>query len=273
MKQARYLKALLVAGGLQATGLVACASTPRAAPATAPGIALSASAPADQQPAGEATSAINSPVRVSRQEQQFELPALAANSLDLPGLTMELETVSQVGQGSARRTITRTSTVSHVRPHGGQGEWWFARNPVDGRRVSAIQIDHQHETLIEHSESELRNAGIVRGWADVAYLGVDIATLQSMAATGRQETLSGFQFEEYASSSGKDGSVSSIWWSEAAGAPLRVVDPRRQEQVWLRALRTSVDTSLLEDPRRRFPGYSVIDIADAREKQHEHGSR
>lgn len=197
------------------------------------------------------------------------MPELAPSSSQLPSLTLELDT--KRGPASARRTITRTATLTHVEQHGAESEWLFTRNPIDGRRVSALRIDHHHRTIIEYSESELRNADIVRGWADVVYLGVDLQALARMSPTGRRETLSGFQFEEYTPASGSD-EASSVWWSHAAGAPLRILDAHAQQEVSLRALRTSVDSSLLEQPSRRFPDYSVMDVADFREKHHEHAA-
>lgn len=269
MMRRRHLGALLAASAL-AAGLAACVPTPRAAQPQAPaaGGALDGQQPVSSGSGSTGSGPIESPVRPARPQQQLSLPELADSSSELPSLTFELETVSQSSALGARRTVTRTPTLAHVQPHGSQSEWLFARNPVDGRRVSAMQIDHHHRAIIEFSDSELRNANIVRGWADVAYLGVDLAVLRRMSPTGRREALSGFQFEELTPSAG-DGS--SLWWSSAAGAPLRIRDAGARQEVSLRALRTSVDASLLEDPRRRFPGYAVLDVADFREKHHEQG--
>jgi hypothetical protein len=156
-----------------------------------------------------------------------------------------------------------------VRPHGSESEWLFVRNPVDDRRVSAVRIDHRHETIIEYSESELRGSHIVRGWADVAYLGVDLQVLRRMPPTGRSEALSGFEFQEHAATG---DSAAAVWWSQAAGVPSRILDATAQRELRLRALRASVDGSLLEEPRRRFPGYAVQDVADFRERHHAHGA-
>ncbi len=69
------------------------------------------------------------------------------------------EVPSELEEGPARVLIS----LGPVGP-----DWLFVRNPVDPRRVSATMIDHRARLLVEYDESELRNAGIARGWADVA---------------------------------------------------------------------------------------------------------
>lgn len=258
----RGLLALLLA----TAGLSACASVPRATlPAHAAG-APHAPAPG-QPPLAERSHDIQGPVRMAHPAPALALPELGPSASQLPGLTLEIEITTRGGASSARRTITRTATLTHVRPHGADSEWLFVRNPVDDRRVSALRIDHRHETIIEYSESELRSSHVARGWADVAYLGVDLQVLGRMPATGRSEALSGFRFEEHAAAGDNSGSV---WWSHSAGVPSRILDTRSQRELRLRALRVSVNAALLEEPRRRFPGYAVLDVADFREKHHEH---
>lgn len=253
---------LLVAGGLQAAGLVACISVPGSSQTPTPALAAS-----------ESAGIITSPVRAARPPQTVALPELEVSSSELPSLTLELETIAKGAARGARRTITRTPTRAHVKAAGSEVEWLFTRNPVDQRRVSAVRIDHHHHIIIDYSESELRTAELARGWADVVYLGVEVAALRRMSLTGRTETLDGFHFAEYSPNPGSISDSGSIWWSRTAGAPLRRSAGGTDSQLVLARIRTTVDASLLQDPRHRFPSYAVMDVADFREKDHEHGSR
>jgi hypothetical protein len=186
-----------------------------------------------------------------------------------PDLTLELETTShKPAVPSSRRTFTRTARHIHIQLHGANAEWLFVRNPVDGRRVSGTRIDHEHKALVEYSETELRAGNIAASWLHVASVGVTPEALAALSPTGRQEVLGGVVFAEYAPAGG-GGAGSSIWWSTAVFAPLRVEADDTSPRLVVKAIRTSVDGSVLADPRLRFPRYAVIDVADFRE-QHRH---
>jgi hypothetical protein len=86
------------------------------------------------------------------------------------------------------RVVTRAGDRVHVSFGPGRPEWLFVRNPVDGRRVSAIQFDRAARVIVEWDESELRMAGIAEGWEDLARLGEesggDLALLADPRADG-----------------------------------------------------------------------------------------
>jgi hypothetical protein len=133
------------------------------------------------------------------------------------------------------------------------------------------RVDHGRRQVVEYSESELRLGGQGRGWADVASLGVEPAELAKLAATGRQRALGGFVFRERRAPATDDGRVRELWWSEDAALPLRIAtrEAHVTRAVEVRSLRLGVDAAVVEDPRRRFPDYTVIDAVDVREQHHE----
>ncbi|HEY8145483.1 MAG TPA: hypothetical protein VIG06_22540 [Kofleriaceae bacterium] len=110
------------------------------------------------------------------------LPARAPHDRPAPG-------PRGTGLPVAGRVVTRAGDRVHVSYGTGRPEWLFVRNPVDGRRVSAIQFDRAARVVVEWDESELRMAGIAEGWDDVARLGGeepggDFARLEDPRADG-----------------------------------------------------------------------------------------
>jgi hypothetical protein len=190
-----------------------------------------------------------------------------------PALTadMEMRGVGRQGRTVVRKTITRTADRVHV-SLGPQGpEWLFVRNPHDGRRMTGTLIDHDHEVLIEYDESELRNTGIGRGWADVAGLGVQPEALRELRLTRRIRRIAGLRAAHRVLPRGASGRVRELWWSDEAAAPLlaSIEDGASRAELRVRRLRLAADESLLRDPRVRFPSYQVMDVHDHREKHHE----
>ena len=92
------------------------------------------------------------------------LPVRAPRDRPMPG-------PRGTGLPAAGRVVTRAGDRVHVSFEPGRPEWLFARNPVDRRRVSAIQFDRAARVIVEWDESELRMAGIAEGWDDIARLG------------------------------------------------------------------------------------------------------
>lgn len=216
-----------------------------------------------------ASSLVIPPVRSERSDAEpFVLPDVPAGLARPLAVTAELQTL----RGTAieqRKTVTRAADRVHVALSEQGMEWLFVRNPVDVRRVSASRVDHGRRTIVEYDESELRSTGLARGWADVVSLGVPPEALQALRPTGRKATLAGFEFSERLPAEDGEGDVRELWWSDEASAPLRVAQARNGSYIVVTSLGASVDAALLLDPRRRFPAYVVMDIADFREAHHE----
>jgi hypothetical protein len=170
-------------------------------------------------------------------------------------------------------TITRTAERMHVSQTDSGIEWLFVRNAVDARRASASLIDSRARTIVEFDESELRNTGVARGWADVVALGVWWDGLQGLEATGREQTLGGYRFVELRPKQGEGGPFKELWWSHDAVVPSRLTSSDQTLEMVVKSISPRVDAALLLDPRQRFPGYEVQDVADYREKHHEHSEK
>lgn len=213
------------------------------------------------------------PTRSEHSTGAFTLPELPAGLAQPPALTAELELPAGPDPSAPRqrRTVTRSAERVHVSLPARAIEWLFVRNSVDGRRVSASLIDHRMRTIVEYDESELRTARIASGWADVVSFGVPLRALQESSPTGRSRSFAGFEFiERRAREGGAD--TNEVWWSDEAAAPLRLSGAKDAPDLEMTSLRATIDPSLLVDPRRRFPGYAVMDIADFREAHHDHSS-
>ena len=91
--------------------------------------------------------------------------------------------------------------------------------------------------------------------------------MRLLAPTGRREQRWGFEFAELGVPAGSPPGAR-VWWSETAGLPLRVDGSSSTLEV--RSLRAGVEPDRLLDPRLRYSTYDAIDIADYREKHHDH---
>ena len=205
----------------------------------------------------------------------FSVPDVPPSLANAPAVTLEIET-RQLGDRRApvtRKTVTRTAERVHVSLGPKAPEWLFIRNTKDPRRMSATLADHEHTTLVEHDESELRILGLGRGWVDVVALGVEPEALTELQPTGRKQVLSGITFAELRAPAESKSRIRELWWSDAATAPLRIMaeqGPTRFE-TRVRSLRRQVDPLLLRDLRERYSGYKVMDVADYREAHHDDG--
>lgn len=192
----------------------------------------------------------------------------------LQPVTLELETRHWLGRRvqKQRKQVTRTSSRIHVQPVGAKHEWLFVRNPLDPRRVSGVLVEHSRRTLVEYDESELRTAGIARGWADVVTLGVDRESLRELTVQGGEQGWNGLRFVRHSRPTGMSGKLQEVWWSDAEALPLRSIQrkPEGLSEQALIGLRFEIDETLLSDPAARFPDYESMDVADYREKHHEH---
>jgi hypothetical protein len=112
----------------------------------------------------------------------------------------------------------------------------------------------------------LRNRQQFRGWADVLMMRFDPQQLARMKRTDQPHTVGGVSTVRYRGASGS-AEVAEVVWSETLLLPMHltvqesgVITTSRIEQ-----LTAAVDMTELGDPRGRFPGYDVVDIADAGE--------
>lgn len=94
--------------------------------------------------------------------QPSPIPELPANADTLPEITVNIS----LDHGEVR-IVSRSKDRIHLAMPDRNQEWLFIRNPVDGRRVSGILIDHNHKVRIDYPETDLRLEGIARGWADL----------------------------------------------------------------------------------------------------------
>lgn len=101
-------------------------------------------------------------VRKSQDAPPPGAPELPSNADRLPEITVKIS-----DPDGATRIVSRTKDRVHLAMPARKQEWLFIRNPVDGRRVSGILIDHNHKVRIDYPEVDLRIEGVARGWADV----------------------------------------------------------------------------------------------------------
>lgn len=166
-----------------------------------------------------------------------------------------------------RKTFTRGKDRVHVlhaplRPNESPSEWLLVQNPNDPRRVSGTQVEHGLRVVIVYREHELASGGMSRDWAEAAALGLKVTeAFETLTVTGKSEQAFGFQFTQRTLPSGHAGRFRELWWSDQAAAPLRwVMEDERGRTEVTAVLSTSIDASLLKDPRERFPSYEVTDL-------------
>jgi hypothetical protein len=254
--------------------LTACAVRP---PSTPDRTAQAAAPFQEEDRVVEATSSVAEgfevPIRLQEDAaMRVEPPAMPAALAAPPELTVELVTTSTAHSQRVerRQDVARTADRIHVRVVDAGVEWLFVRNPVDPRRVSARRVDHARRVIVEYDESELQLNGIARGWADVAGLGVEHDALQELMRSGRTRNHFGFEFVEWRSKPGVP--AREIWWSDEAALPLHISGLPSDSTVVIVSVRRDVERTRLLEPLERFHDYSVMDVADYREKHHEGSS-
>lgn len=233
-------------------------------------------APSTDSVSPNATPSFVPPERTKqRPPQALSVPDVPRSLANAPAVTLEIET-RELGDRRApvtHKTVTRTAERVHVSLGSKAPEWLFVRNAKDPRRMSATLADHDHRTLVEHDESELRMLGLGRGWADIVGLGVEPEALVELQPTGRKQLLSGISFAELRASAESKSTTRELWWSDEAAAPLRIMAERgpARLETRVRSLRRQVDPLLLRNLRERYSGYKVMDVADYREAHHDDG--
>jgi hypothetical protein len=214
------------------------------------------------------TETIELPQRISRRPTPPPSPPeLPARANELSPLSFEWVSAWEGPNGARGRktqTVLRTADRILVVLDGGANEWLFERNPVDPRRVSGYLIDHPKRQVLVHHDSDLRTKLRLRGWTDALTLGFDAAILVDLRATGEHRSVGGVSFERYVAPQTAAPGVVEVWWSESLLMPLQLTvrEGEVERTSMLEALDTRVQTERLGDPRRRFPGYAVLDIAD-----------
>jgi hypothetical protein len=213
------------------------------------------------------------PQRVSREPAPAGPPELPAEALSLRPLTLEARGLWPDGTDATVYHVTRTADRVHVRA-GPTREWFYARNPVDPRRVSGVMVDTAQRVLVSYEESDLRNVVGIRGWLDVITLGVDLTALEGMDAAQESRVVDRVAFTRF-TARGQNDAISDVWWSQSHLLPLRVVSRGTNGTPAVRlsvvAIRDAVDEALLQAPAVRFPGYREIGYADWLEKHGDHG--
>jgi hypothetical protein len=200
-------------------------------------------------------------------------PDLPARASGLTSATFEWVVAWEGADGARGRsaqTVLRTVDRVLMVAEDGASEWLFERNPVDVRRVSGYRVDHEKRQILIHYDSDLRARLRLRGWADVLSLGFDPSALQELRATGERRAYAGAEFDQFVAPQPGVPGVVEVWWSESLMMPLlltvREGDVLRTSKP--EALDTQVETSRLADPRVRFPGYAVLDVADLPDRAH-----
>lgn len=172
------------------------------------------------------------------------------------------------------RVIARTPNRMYVAFEGQGQEWLFLRNPLDGRRVTGQLVDHHQKAILKFHESDLANAHVVRGWADVVTLGISLDHLGKMSATGENQAHHGIAFERYVGKEPADERTwqVEVWWSAEYALPWKIRRGTAQGE-WVQELlelRMNVDQAFLKDPTKEFPEYAAMDVVDWREESHGH---
>ncbi|MBW2519789.1 MAG: hypothetical protein JRD88_05475 [Deltaproteobacteria bacterium] len=183
---------------------------------------------------------------------------------------MTLTVASHTWHGDQLRTVTqqvtRTANRMHIENPAAEQQWLFMQNPVDRRRVFAQLVDSHEMAILEYHESDLADAGLGHGWADIFGLGVPASVIEDFRPTGESLEKYGIVFRKYVP---KPSTVSTrknlpqeIWWSESHYLPLRVVDRDGDLRQEITFMQGSVDSTLLKDAGKRYASYVVVDKTD-----------
>lgn len=197
-----------------------------------------------------------------------EIPDLPDDLERLEPATLIIET--NIKHGNQLRTVTRkvsrTANRIHVENLAGEQQWLFIQNPLDRRRVFGQLIDNHEQAILEYHESDLADAGVGYGWADILGMGVPASLIEELQPTGQIEEKFGIVFRKYVPAAMPEGTRKNapqeIWWSETHYLPLRVIDRNGALRQEITSVHGKVDASLLKDPRVRYNAYVVVDKAD-----------
>ena len=162
-----------------------------------------------------------------------------------------------------QQTITRTAGRIHVAREDGR-EWFFERNPIDPRRVSAAAVEHASREVVLYAETDLRMMMGIRGWADVLTLGFDPDRLAHYEPTAKTRTIDGVRFTRYVSTNGGPGSEADIWWNgeQQLASGFTISDRTGTSRFVVESISPRVEAESLQPPSKRYPNYTVINVAD-----------
>ncbi len=187
-------------------------------------------------------------------------PPLPPGAEGVQPLTLEVRVTTRAGARAQTRAQTVTRSVDRVHVATATGvEWLFERNPVDSRRVAATAVQHAEKTIVVYSESDLRMALGIPGWAHVLTMGVDAHAVTS-AGTGEARTLAGLRFLKARVAAGDRGRT--LWWNADQLLPLEVAAGGNGASLAVVKISPGAEPARLWSPEIRFPGYRVVEFAD-----------
>lgn len=187
-------------------------------------------------------------------------PPLPPGADRVSPLTLELRLTTGAGKRAHTRgqTVTRAFDRVHVATATGV-EWLFERNPVDPRRVSASAVHHAEKAIVVYSESELRMALGIPGWAHVLTMGVDAPSVTETASR-QARTMAGMQFTRTTGAGA--GGPGRLWWNADQLLPLEYGAADGSTSLAVVRITAGADPTRLAAPEARFPGYRVVALAD-----------
>jgi hypothetical protein len=191
-------------------------------------------------------------------------PALPEGADRIAPLTIDVLIRREAGNRSVqvlRQTVTRTAERIHMAAQNGR-EWYFERNPVDPRRVSAWLVDNAAGAIIRYEDTDLRIRLGINGWTDVLALGFDVRLLPVDGGTRNVRTIAGIRFVRYTVPS-RVPAARELWWSADQALPSRfaVADEGGVTRFTVERIRKTVDEAVLRPAEMRFPTYQVFDVS------------
>ena len=151
----------------------------------------------EDRPAPFFADAFEKPQLGERIDRKYGAPPSLPDVPDMMEHLQPLRASAQIVNHSGNRTyysslvFNRSDKRVQVEYKDRKQEWLFRRNPVDNRRLSAFLIDHNERTILDYPQSDLLDAKVVNGWAEVMALGLPLDLFKKMHATGKSRVLNG----------------------------------------------------------------------------------
>lgn len=215
---------------------------------------------------------VSRPVFGERPDKSYggppEIPDLPDAMDDIEPVTLTVATHIRHGDQlrTVTRKVTRTANRMHIENSAAEQQWLFMQNPVDRRRVFAQLVDSHERAILEYHESDLADAGLGHGWADIFGLGIPASLVEDYLPTEQSLEKYGVVFRKYVPNFTPDSTKKNlpreIWWSDTHYLSLRVVDHDGALRQEITSMHGSFDPILLKDARERYVAYVVVDKAD-----------